>query len=173
MELKVTEQLKSKDNSRRTSRKQISAGFKKINWDNISHNLDIGGGKYDDATVWLRENGVINHIYDPYNRSLPFNRTSLHNSQICETATIFNVFNVIPEREERDILLKIAKKVKTEAIYITVYEKNKSGEAEITKCGYQANRTLKSYLPEVQEMFPQAYIKYKMIIIKLKGEVNG
>ena len=53
-------------------------------------NADIGGGKYDTITNWLKTQGVDNLVYDR------FNRTSNHNMQVlrklqtspADTATV-------------------------------------------------------------------------------------
>ena len=49
--------------------------------------------------------------------------------------------------------------------YISVYEGNKSGIGNQSKndC-WQNNKKLIDYLPTIQKVFPNAYIKYGMII---------
>ena len=57
--------------------KQVPAGFKIVHkyfgWQENTVNLDIGGGKYDLMTNRLKELGVTNLVFDPYNRSITHN----------------------------------------------------------------------------------------------------
>ena len=156
--------------SPKTSRNQLAGGFKKIDWANINKNFDVGGGKYDKGTKYLKSKGVENVIYDLYNRSDLHNALAWRISDDTEISTLFNVLNVIPTKKERIHLLRKAERKNTHKIYITVYEKNKTGIGEETRDGWQNNMKLKDYLPEVQEIYPGAYIKNKMIIINLKGD---
>jgi len=157
--------------SRKTSRNQVAAGFKKANWEGITSNFDLGGGKYDKATNWLKKHrGVINFVYDPYNRSQEYNDFTYASSKLSESTTIFNVLNVIPSRKERKEILEFAKRENTKKIFITVYEGNKSGRGEVTRDGWQNNKRLKDYLPEIKKIYPQAYISKNMIIININKE---
>ena len=90
--------------SAKTSLKQIPAGFKIVDkyftWYQGTVNLDIGGGKYDLMTEALKEKGVTNLVYDPYNRSMKHNADVVNTVlriKGVETVTIFNVLNVIRE----------------------------------------------------------------------------
>jgi len=156
-----------KEGSPGTSINQIAGGFKKIKWDNGTMNLDIGGGKFETSTEYLRNNhDVINHVYDPYNRSAGHNRESWINTEYAQTSTIFNVLNVIPDKEERQALVKKARRKGTKTIYITVYEKDGTAKGEVTSKGWQNNMKTKDYLPEIKELFPSAKIQKKMIVIQ-------
>ena len=157
--------------SAKTSRNQLAGGFKKINWDKIKTNFDYGGGKYNKGTEYLRTKGVNNVIFDPYNRDNEHNALAWRISEDAEVSTLFNVLNIIPTKEERLHILKQAARKKVKRIYVTVYEKNKSGEGHKTRDGWQNNMKLRDYLLEVKELYPNAYIKDNMIIIKLKGEI--
>lgn len=158
----------SRITSAKTSRNQLSQGMKYIDWAGVDYNFDLGGGKYEKNTEWLlKERNVINLVYDPYNRSRDYNRLSLGMACLSTTTTIFNVLCVIPEHEMRMKVLRFGKREKTKHIYITVYHGDSSGIGKETRFGWQANRTLKSFLPEVQEVYPQAYIKRRMIIVDL------
>ena len=65
-------------NSAATSVNHIPAGFKKIVKDRYKGiNLDWGGGKYDKGTKYLNQWGIINLVYDPYNRSEEHNQEML------------------------------------------------------------------------------------------------
>ena len=150
----------------KTSRNQVAAGFKKINWENVKYNFDLGGGKYDKATNWLKKHrGIINYVYDPFNRTKEHNEIALIKSDLCETTTIFNVLNVIPSKKERKEILLLAKRKNTKFIYISVYEGDKTGIGKKTRDGWQNNKRLKEYLPEIKKIYPSAYIKKNLIII--------
>ena len=160
------------DGSPKTSRNQLAGGFKKINWAGVHYNFDFGGGKYDKATDWLKnEHNVINLVFDPYNRSYSHNTMILDYADKAEITTLFNVLNVIPIKQERSNIIKKLKHKKTKRIFITVYEKNKTGEGEETRDGWQNNMRLKEYLPEVQKIYPNPYINKGMIIINLQKEI--
>src|SRR5208282_4922149 len=98
-----------------TSLNQVPASFKAIDWERGTKNLDYGGGKYDTASDFLKNKGVTNEVYDP------FNRTEKHNANVynrftktpADTATIANVLNVIKEPAVRqNVLQEVASKVK-------------------------------------------------------------
>ena len=56
-----------------TSLAQVPALHKKVKWVPGTRNLDYGGGRYDHATEFLREKGVENFVFDPYNRDAQHN----------------------------------------------------------------------------------------------------
>lgn len=161
----------SSEGSAKTSRNQLAGGFKKINWDKIKTNFDYGGGKYNKGTKYLKSKGVNNVIFDPYNRDPKHNALAWRISENAEVSTLFNVLNVIPTKEERLYILKQAARKKVRRIYITVYEKNKSGKGHKTRDGWQNNMKLKDYLDEIQEIYPDAELSNNMITIKLKGDI--
>ena len=112
---------------------------------------------------------VVNLVYDPYNRS------SEHNSEViglirkhggADTATLSNVLNVIKEPEVRiNVLKNINKLLKSNGtLYITVYEGTGRGNEGPTKSGYQLNKKTADYLEEIQQVFPDAERKGKLII---------
>ena len=144
-----------------TSLNQVAGGFKKVKWKSGTVNLDMGGGKYDKASDWLRKNhDVMNYVYDPYNRSNDHNRDSWINTKDALTTTIFNVLNVIPESKDRIALLKKAKRKGTKHIYITVYAgKYGDGKGRKTTKGWQNNMKLKEYLPEIKKVYSKVYSK--------------
>ena len=152
--------------SARTSRNHVAAGFANIDWAGVEYNFDLGGGKYDKATKWLKDQRkVINLVYDPYNRSKEYNKLSLALSIYAKTTTLFNVLNVIQDYSMRKKVLNFAKRDKTKHIYIQVYGGDKSGIGKKTYHGWQENRTMKEFLPEIQEVYPHAYMKTRLIII--------
>lgn len=132
-------------------------------------NLDMGGGKFDNVADYLSEYDVINLVYDPYNRTKAHNREvvkTIRNAGGADTATCSNVLNVIKEPEARLAVLKnVSKLTKSGApVYITVYEGRGDRKEGPTKSGYQLNRKTADYLEEVQQVFPDAERKGKLII---------
>lgn len=149
---------KNPASSAKTSRPIVPAGAKKINWQPGTVNLDIGGGKYELLTKWLAERGVTNLVYDEFNRSKEHNQSVLRKvtGQKADTGSIFNVLNVIPSREEALAVLQVARDYVAGAIFISVYEGDRSGVGKETRDGYQHNRVLADYLPLVRSVFPDA-----------------
>ncbi len=152
------------EGSSKTSRKQIAGAMKKIPWQRGESNFDVGGGKFNLSTKQLATYGVTNFVYDPYNRGKAHNKIALNMSDTCKTSTIMNVLNVIPELRVRLDVIRQAKRAQTEEIYISVYEGKKTGVGGQTRDGWQNQRELIEYLPEVKKIYPQAKMwKYGMI----------
>lgn len=141
--------------SAKTSRPIIPAAAKVINWMPNTTNFDMGGGKYENLTNFLKTKGVKNFVYDQ------FNRTQVHNTAILargttDTGSLFNVLNVIPETDEMLDALQLLKMMVNGEIYISVYEGDGSGQGKQTRDGFQHNKKLAYYLPIVQQVFPDA-----------------
>jgi len=156
-----------------TSIKQLPVIVRKIakigGWIPKSLNWDIGCGKYPQImTDYLYDNyGVVNLPYDPHNQDEDTNSSTmiLVRRFMVDSVTISNVLNVILERVIRINLLEKAKRYCSGKVYITVYEGNRSGMSiSVKKDSWQNNRILKSYLPEVKEVFDDVIIKHNMII---------
>ena len=131
--------------------------------------LDYGGGKFDNAVMYLKDLGVTLLVYDPYNRSADHNKSvmeALRENGGADAVVCSNVLNVIAEPAARKAVLKnMYNLCKSGApIYITVYEGNKSGQGAETKAGYQLNKATAGYLEEIAEVFPNAKRKGKLII---------
>ena len=165
------ESLRQAHGSAATSLRQVAAAFRKIDWQEGTTNLDLGGGRYDEATNYLKERGVENLVFDPYNRDSRSNariarrvRDSRVNSVTCN-----NVLNVIDSEAARDnVILQAAKALAPGgAAYFSVYEGDKSGVGrETLKDSWQNNRTLASYVSEVENHFADVSIKNNMIIAR-------
>ena len=164
--------LKQQYSSARTSLKQVPAGFKIVDkyfgWKPFTNNLDIGGGKYDLMTQKLAEKGVANLIYDPYNRSELYNRNSLIilKDILVDTVTIFNVLNVIQEREiQIDVLEMAYEELKDGGhVFVRSTYMNPTKASGVTKSGtYQHYMTQKEYLEMVKIVFPNAELKHGLI----------
>jgi hypothetical protein len=163
--------------SAKTSGNRLAGGFKKITWFTGTVNLDLGGGKYDKGTEYLThlirfpglgiDKGVKNVIYDPYNRDYLFNTegVGLILESKADTVTCFNVLNVINDKLERFTVIHQAyMALKPMRIaYFTVYEGDKSGVGKETRCGWQENRKLETYVSEIEKVFPATEIRYGMI----------
>lgn len=130
--------------------------------------VDFGGGKFDNAVNYLKDKDVTLLVYDPYNRSAEHNKEVLrilkeHGG--ADAAVNSNVLNVIKEPEAREAVLRNIKKITKSGapVYITVYEGKGDGAEGATKSGYQLNRKTQDYMEEIQEVFPDAKRKGKLI----------
>lgn len=140
--------------------------------------IDYGGGKFDNAVEALAEQGVTLYVYDPYNRSQQHNRAALKALRAnggADFAINSNVLNVIKEPEAR---LNVLENIKTitkpgAPIYITVYEGSGKGNEGVTKSGYQLNRKTADYLEEIQQVFPDAKRRGKLIVATNSKSVNS
>lgn len=144
------------------------------NFDSGGVNLDIGGGRFETATEYLKELGVRNLVWDPYNRTPEHNLRVLaewgeyvKQAGISQTITISNVLNVISEQPARLKVLEMAAAAvvnRWTPVYIGVYEGDKSGVGRATTKGYQLNRVKKDYLPEIRQFFKYAEVRAGIIV---------
>ena len=167
--------MKQEYSSAKSSIKQVPAGFgivdKYFGWQPLTHNLDIGGGKYDLMTEKLLEKNVTNIIYDPYNRSEEDNAFAMF---LCEsfkfhTVTIFNVLNVIKEYECQLDVIKLAYNSLRPDGYVFVRSTymNPNKRSGVTKSGtYQHYLKQEDYLKIVREVFKDAELKHGIIFAK-------
>lgn len=141
-----------------------------------SINIDIGGGKYETATDFLHSKGVHNFVWDPFNRS------EEHNERVwdlfirpsgADTATLSNVLNVIRHKSHRINCLEVAARaIKSDgAVFITVYEGNRSGKGRKTTKGFQLNRPVKKYVSEVEEVFRDVDVMRGGIIVARDSKI--
>ena len=132
-----------------------------------SVNIDIGGGKFDNADELLQKSDATNLVYDP------FNRTKAHNANIvdavsggnADTATLNNVLNVIDgEANQLKVLNQAKDAVKKDGeIFISVYQGKGDGVGRVTSKGYQQDKKVEDYLDLVRKVFPDAKLKNKII----------
>ena len=157
--------------------KNLPAIFHLVSFEPGTVNVDYGGGRFDNVAEYLTQYDVINMVLDPFNRSKKHNREVINlirDHGGADTATCSNVLNVIKEPENRlGVLENMRKLVKPGGkIYITVYEgTGKSNEGK-TKSGYQLNRKTADYLDEIQQVFPNATRKGKLITAINDGAVG-
>ena len=118
--------------------------------------LDWGGGKYDTATEYLKEHGIVNVIYDPYNRSESENQIALAKVDY-DFVMISNVLNVVAERDVRLVMLDDAKKhlKKDGTLLVKVWEGDGSGvlKANEKKNSCQMNQPIGFYASEIAAVF--------------------
>ena len=151
------------------NKNKLPAVYRLINIPEGSVGIDFGGGKWDTAVEYIRDLGATLCVYDPYNRTAQHNREMLKTLKAnggADWAVNSNVLNVIKEPEARQgVLTNISKITKSGApIYITVYEGRGDAKEGPTKSGYQLNRKTQDYLEEIQEVFPDAKRKGKLIV---------
>jgi hypothetical protein len=159
--------------SAKSSVKQLPAGFKIVDkyfgWQQGTINFDIGGGKYNLMTEKLKEKGVTNLIFDPYNRNLKHNVDVIRGILVADgvhSATIFNVLNVIKEREIQLNVIKLARNAlkKGGIVFVRSTYMNRNKASGVTKSGtFQHYLTQEEYLEIVKEIFPKAKLKYGII----------
>lgn len=155
-----------------TSLNQIPAMFKRIPWKQGTKNIDIGGGKYNTATEYLRnQHDVENIVFDPYNRTKAENEKAMEAIRgKADTVTVANVLNVIKESAwRRNVILQAAKALKKDGTaYFQIYEGNKSGVGNATQKqqSYQNNMKASEYVGEIQDYFKDVERKGNVIIAK-------
>lgn len=137
-------------------------------WEPDSINLDLGGGRYDNATEYLKDFGVRNLILDPYNRSDEHNDRVLHElrSNPIDTVTLSNLLCVIKERSVQNVILGKAHRYLRPGgiLYMTVYEGDRTGVGRQTgKDQWQEHRKLADYVDQVNRVFGACEVKYGMI----------
>lgn len=147
--------------SESTCRKQVPALIRALlragRWKQGDVNADIGGGKWDLATDELAQHGVENVVYDRFNRSDEHNERALDRIfQGVQTATLANTLNVIAEPERRALLIGLA--AQAPVVYVHGYEGDGSGVGQQTRYGWQENRRLSAYVPEVAAVFPRVAV---------------
>lgn len=146
-----------------TSRNQVASGLRKVvKWglaESGDTNLDFGGGRYDRGTEYLKSFGIRNLVLDPFNRSEEHNRATVAflMANPADSATILNVLNVIPTREERlQVIYDTFQLVQPYApVLVQTYTKNGNGRLERTKDGWQMNCKLEFYADEIEKSFSE------------------
>lgn len=158
-----------------TSTRQIPAFI--ANWtpERGSTILDIGGGKYDDATVFLDEtHGCTNLVLDPFNRPESHNqfvRDTVKDTG-CDFILCLNVLNVIQDKAERlklySEILEFFTPGKTKEIIFQIYEGDCSGIKSSTTA--QMNAPSMFYVAELVEVFNTGWSVFQF---RIGGKKNG
>jgi len=153
-----------------TSIRAVAAVFKKFKFEAGTRNADIGGGKYNDGTEFMKTLGVENLVYDPYNRTYHHNLEVMRKVKDgqSDTVTVANVLNVIKEDEAMCKVIAQAKMfVKPGGtVYFQIYEGDKSGVGRETIKGYQRNSKAATYQLAVSKYFDDVVVKGKFLIAK-------
>lgn len=177
--------------SDKTSLKQIPYTFrtdKGITWTRGHHNLDIGGGAYDLGTEELmKREGVVNLIFDPYNRNPEFNHATLDKVEEiggADSITVNSCLNVIKGRPFiEQVIHQAADAIKPDGKVIfkihpgdTKDGKHKSGDGipRKTKNGYQQFKKACKYVPLIRQYFEEVYIdKSNDVIIAMTPKYDA
>lgn len=152
---------------------KVPALFNKVTFAPNTINLDFGGGKYDNATNFLKTKEVKNLVYDPYNRPIEENERVLKyiEENGVDTVTCANVLNVINEEEVREnVVMQCRQALKTGGkAYFYIYEGNKTGITKINKKQNTCQLNLKTecYMPLIQKYFKTAVRKGQMIVAEV------
>lgn len=167
--------------SAETSLNQTPSTFKVVDamhgWKRGAVNADIGGGKEfkiegastHKFTVALQSRGVINVVYDPFNRSFEHNEAAAKQIRDggADTVTVNNVLNVIKEPAIRErVIMQAANAIKPNGMaYFLIYQGNQSGEGKDTKKGrWQNNMKADEYMAEIHKHFRKVTKKSNLIL---------
>lgn len=145
-------------------------------WSEGTVNLDFGGGKFDNATEYLKQYGVENLVYDPFNRSEEHNQAVISRLQEtpADTVTCNNVLNVIDDDDEvQRVIARCSDLLKKDGVaYFKIYEGDRSGIGRATKLDcYQRNQAAEDYLARVRLCFGDV-VRKGDIIVATKPSVN-
>lgn len=130
-------------------------------WQAAGSVLDIGAGKYATAKDFLAQRRVGCFCYDPHNRDDDENAEALASGR-HDVVMLANVLNVIREPDERDKLLRLAKRhvAPDGTLIVQVYPGDGSGKGRRTGADqYQLNQPLAFYEPEVRRHFPEVEVR--------------
>ena len=145
-----------------------STVHRKIGWQKGTTHIDIGGGKFDNGVEFLQNLGVNAHVYDPYNRPAEHNKKVMETvgKEGADTASLFNVLNVIREPEYQEEALQTAHSTLKPGgrIFIGIYEGDRTGQGRQTKKdSWQNNHSTAAYLDTVRKVFPNAVLQHGII----------
>jgi hypothetical protein len=133
-----------------------------------SINVDLGGGRFDNATEALKQRGITNLIIDPYNRTPEWNERNeeIASKNKVASVTVNNVLNVIMEPEQRENVIKKAKSYLIDggkAFFLIHYKAGKTA-GETLKGSWQNHMRPVDYVPEIQKYFNDVRVKGNLII---------
>lgn len=129
--------------------------------------IDFGAGRYDAAGEYLTDMlpGVKYFPQDRYNRTEAENERARCAAEVLQADGICaNVLNVIAEPEARAELLAMMAAMVRGVCVVGVYEGDGTGEGRRTTKGWQNNRKLATYEPEVREHFANVVRKGGMLV---------
>lgn len=132
---------------------------KHVGWVSGTTNLDYGCGRYPEhLTQYLKERGVRNLPFDPFNLGSEENSSTLEVMQTVDVATVTlsNVLCVLSGEALRGAVIRSCHQYLMSGgrLFVTVYEGDGTGRGRETKpdC-WQENRRTSSYIPEIEEIF--------------------
>lgn len=137
--------------------------------------LDYGGGKYNTNIEYMKKNCNSRvFVYDPYNRSAHENEMTIRHfiNDPAKYVVCSNVLNVIKEDE---VIIEALNEIYTlmdvgGRLYISIYERNKTGIGCQTTKGWQRNQRAEGYYVLIYKGFKNNCLvrKYKGFIEVLK-----
>lgn len=154
-------------------------------WKKGMTNVDIGGGKFDNAHEYLNSNfGATNLVFDP------FSRDAKHNGQVfdqieaqggADSVTCFNCLNVIKEPEARDnVILQCSQVLKPQGkayfqVYSNAAQLKNGGARQMGNDQWQEFRGIDTYIPEIKKHFGNVTRKGSYLIASdpIDSEVNA
>lgn len=145
----------SQEDTAYTSVNQVPAAFKVVSLKGT--NLDFGGGKFDTATKFLKDRGVKNLVFDPFNRPFRHNADVLASirTKNLNSITCLNVLNVLQDDSDIVCILAeikgLAEEYKVDTLIFQVFEGNRSGILSETTA--QRNQKAVDYVPVIQRQF--------------------
>lgn len=155
-----------------TSPKQVPSMFKSIPWKQGTKNIDIGSGKYNFTTDYLKqEHGVENVVFDPYYRTKAENEKAMEAIKgKADTVTVANVLNTLKQPAwRRCVILQAANALKKDGTaYFQIYEGDRSGVASASEKqqSFQNNMKTSEYVGEIKDYFKDVERKGNVIIAK-------
>jgi len=120
--------------------------------------VDVGGGAFDANSAYVAEKYQLDcSVYDPYKRSEEHNKRLITKSAShpFDAALSFSVLNVISEGQARMDHIHLCRdflKPGGKAIF-KVWPGDQTGVGKQTASGYQSNRSIDTYVDEIQTTF--------------------
>ena len=147
--------MKQLYNSADTSINTVCKIYRQADFQAGTNVLDFGGGKYNSNTEYMKEKMVSVSVYDPYNRTAEHNEKVLSEARTNKPDYVVcsNVLNVILEDEIIDGILQELASFGAPAVYIAVYEGDRTGKGKATSKGFQRNEKTSVYLPKISRYF--------------------
>lgn len=131
--------------------------FRLASWKTGTINVDVGAGRTDWPTRYLKAKGVRNLSYDPYNLDERINIKALTYLGKADTVTISNVLNVIEKKKDIRACLSLASKLLKPGglCYVRIYPGNATGKGRVSADGlcFQHNKRSGWYIPLLKEVF--------------------
>jgi len=168
---------KQEISSKATSLEQVPAKafYGTVKFPEGARNADIGAGKSELFTEYLKERGVENLRYDRFWQK-PEEVAAFAKAikDPTETATVNNVLNVIKEPAPRDYVIRqAAAAIKADGTaYFKIYEGDGTGKGKETAKGYQNNRKATDYVKEIEQHFSEVTRKGD-VLIATKPKAQG